>query len=180
MRTCPACGCHVLPFESTCPHCNAQLSGGGLGARALRGAGLGVTLALSACISQIEAAYGVAETLCSELGPSAVSVGDNPVALDATGPLPVSVTCGGGGAPSMYAFTAPAQASYEFSVIDADFSPAISLYANSCNGDFDEFSCELEPATISQTLSEGETVHLLIDDQGGAIAGSATLNITQL
>lgn len=60
MRTCPACGCHVLVLEASCPHCDASF--GDLGARARHvGASLGLGLSLAGCVTA-EAVYGVPAT----------------------------------------------------------------------------------------------------------------------
>ena len=84
---------------------------------------------------------------------------------------------GGAGVASLYTFTAPTQASYEFSIEGADFDAVLSLYSLSCNDVSDEAQCALAPDTITQTLSEGETVHPVVDNAGDAVDGVGSLSI---
>lgn len=62
MRTCPACGCHVLVLEPSCPHCHANLAQPGGRARQVGASvGLGLGLSLAGCVTA-EAVYGVPVT----------------------------------------------------------------------------------------------------------------------
>ncbi|MBM4359918.1 MAG: hypothetical protein FJ096_17580 [Deltaproteobacteria bacterium] len=45
LLACPACGCHVRPTESACPHCEAALKGGFERTKASRALRLAVALA---------------------------------------------------------------------------------------------------------------------------------------
>lgn len=61
MHTCPACHCHVLALDGSCPHCGTRFAE--LGARARQvGASLGLGLSLAACGPTAEAVYGVPAT----------------------------------------------------------------------------------------------------------------------
>ena len=125
-----------------------------------------------------EAAYGVPETPCDDLGPEAVMVGDNAIMVDMDFSF-VWQTCGGASTASLYAFTAPADGDYEFAVIDADFTPVFSLIGFFCEP-LEELGCALPPETITRTLTADETVHIAVDSADVAVDGLANLTITPL
>ncbi|PRQ03466.1 hypothetical protein ENSA5_14960 [Enhygromyxa salina] len=68
--------------------------------------------------------------------------------------------------------TADAEGDYEFAVIDADFTPVLSLIDYVCSPT-DELSCSLPLETLTQPL-------LAVDSDDGQAEGTATLTITPL
>ena len=128
--------------------------------------------------SASEPPYGVPDQPCEDFGPAPVVVGANAVAIAAdSGQLPS--TCGGSGSASLYAFTAPAEGDYEFTLTDAEFEPVISLFGYSC-WDFEVSGCALPPEGITTTVFEGQTVHIAVDSAQPDMGGNATLTITPL
>lgn len=128
--------------------------------------------------SASEPPYGVPDQPCEEFGPAPIVVGANAVAIAAdSGQLPS--TCGGSGSASLYAFTAPAEGDYEFTLTDAEFEPVISLFGYSC-WDFEVSGCALPPEAITTTVFEGQTVHIAVDSAQPDMGGNATLTITPL
>ena len=128
--------------------------------------------------SGTEPPYGVPDQPCADFGPIPAVVGSNAVELVAdSGPF--EPTCEGAGSGRLYAFTAPAEGDYEFSVIDADFdNPTLSLYGFSC-WEWEVFNCALPPESIVVPVFEGETVHLVVDSSEPSTSGTATLTIVQ-
>ena len=110
---------------------------------------------------------------CTELEPTALSLGPNPIAIPA-GPSLVSGSCGHDGPEAVFSFTSEDDVNLELSLTGFD----AALYA--VDGEIclplAELACVNTPMGLSASVSAGQTVYFVVDAVDGN-GGSGDLNL---